>query len=138
MSAVYAACKAGMISFTKTMAVELAEHGIRVNGIAPDHTITPGSRGNRTGPVDPANWTPTTPEAQLRWARLIPLDSGTGRGVRRRRRVAVIGDVGVRRRNRNCGGRRHLGGRGVDPPRHELDAHSLTARDFGQIGPCYR
>jgi len=33
---VYAACKAGMINFTRTIAVELAEHGIRVNGIAPD------------------------------------------------------------------------------------------------------
>jgi NAD(P)-dependent dehydrogenase (short-subunit alcohol dehydrogenase family) len=73
MFAVYAACKAAMHSFTKTMAVELAEHGIRVNGIAPDHTITPGNHGNRTGPVDPAKWTPTTPEDQLRWARLIPL-----------------------------------------------------------------
>jgi NAD(P)-dependent dehydrogenase (short-subunit alcohol dehydrogenase family) len=33
---VYAACKAGMINFTRTMALELGEHGIRVNGIAPD------------------------------------------------------------------------------------------------------
>ena len=33
---VYAACKAGMLNFTRTAAVELAEHGIRVNGIAPD------------------------------------------------------------------------------------------------------
>ena len=34
--AVYAACKAGMVNFTRTAALELAEHGIRVNGIAPD------------------------------------------------------------------------------------------------------
>ena len=34
--AVYAACKAGMLNFTRTAAVELAEHGIRVNAIAPD------------------------------------------------------------------------------------------------------
>ena len=33
---VYAACKAGMINFTRTVALELAEHGIRVNAIAPD------------------------------------------------------------------------------------------------------
>ena len=33
---VYAACKAGMINFTRTAALELAEYGIRVNGIAPD------------------------------------------------------------------------------------------------------
>ncbi|HEX7820481.1 MAG TPA: SDR family NAD(P)-dependent oxidoreductase [Sphingobium sp.] len=33
---VYAACKAGMVNFTRTVALELAEHGIRVNAIAPD------------------------------------------------------------------------------------------------------
>ena len=71
--AVYAACKAGMINFTQTMALELGEHGIRVNGIAPDHTITPGLRGNRTGPVDPASWPEDSPEQLDRWARLIPL-----------------------------------------------------------------
>lgn len=40
--AVYAACKAGMINFTRTSAVELAEHGIRVNAIAPDIIVTDG------------------------------------------------------------------------------------------------
>ena len=40
--AVYAACKAAVASFTRTMAVELAEHGIRVNAIAPDVIRTPG------------------------------------------------------------------------------------------------
>ncbi len=33
---VYAACKAGMINFTRTIALELSEHGIRINTIAPD------------------------------------------------------------------------------------------------------
>lgn len=33
---IYAACKAGMINFTRTVALELSEHGIRVNAIAPD------------------------------------------------------------------------------------------------------
>jgi len=70
---VYAACKAGMISFTRTMALELAQHGIRVNAIAPDHTVTPGGSGNRTGPVDPASWPRPTPEIEDAWARLIPL-----------------------------------------------------------------
>jgi NAD(P)-dependent dehydrogenase (short-subunit alcohol dehydrogenase family) len=52
--AVYAACKAGMNNFTRTMALELADHGIRVNAIAPDFTLTPGIQGNVTGPVDPS------------------------------------------------------------------------------------
>ena len=38
--AVYSACKAGMVNFTRTSAVELGEHGIRVNGIAPDLVLT--------------------------------------------------------------------------------------------------
>jgi NAD(P)-dependent dehydrogenase (short-subunit alcohol dehydrogenase family) len=39
---VYAACKAAMINFSRTMSLELAEHKIRVNVIAPDVVITPG------------------------------------------------------------------------------------------------
>lgn len=38
----YAAAKAGLANFTKTMALELAPWGIRVNSIAPDATMTPG------------------------------------------------------------------------------------------------
>jgi NAD(P)-dependent dehydrogenase (short-subunit alcohol dehydrogenase family) len=70
--AVYAASKAGMVSFTKTMAVELAQHRIRVNVICPDHTITPGNRGNRSGPVDESLWTKETPAVLDAWRRLIP------------------------------------------------------------------
>jgi NAD(P)-dependent dehydrogenase (short-subunit alcohol dehydrogenase family) len=69
MFAVYAACKAGMVSFTRTMALELSEHRIRVNCIAPDHTVTPGLRGNRTGPVDPGTWADSPGE----WSRVVPL-----------------------------------------------------------------
>ena len=71
--AVYAACKAGMVNFTRTMALELGAHGIRMNCIAPDHTITPGLRGNRAGPVDPASWPEESAEDVDRWARLIPV-----------------------------------------------------------------
>lgn len=71
--AVYAACKAGMISFTRTMALELSEHRIRVNAIAPDHTITPGAMGNVTGPVDESTWPARPPETVDAMNRLIPL-----------------------------------------------------------------
>jgi NAD(P)-dependent dehydrogenase (short-subunit alcohol dehydrogenase family) len=42
--AVYGACKAAMLSLTQSLALELAEHGIRVNAIAPDHIDTEGMR----------------------------------------------------------------------------------------------
>lgn len=40
--AAYAAAKAGVVNYTQTAALELAEHGIRVNGLAPDFTLTEG------------------------------------------------------------------------------------------------
>lgn len=72
--AVYAACKAGMLSFTKSMAVELSGHRIRVNCIAPDHTITPGNQGNRAGPVDPSTWKQRSDDDIDAMNRLIPLE----------------------------------------------------------------
>lgn len=71
--AVYAACKAAMLSFTKSMAVELSEHGIRVNCVAPDHTVTPGNQGNRAGSVDPSTWKRHSDEEIDAMNRLIPL-----------------------------------------------------------------
>jgi NAD(P)-dependent dehydrogenase (short-subunit alcohol dehydrogenase family) len=71
--AVYAACKAGMLNYTRTLALEFAEHGIRVNAIAPDYTVTPGVRGNHTGPVDPASWIQPTLSQEDATARRIPL-----------------------------------------------------------------
>lgn len=40
--AAYAAAKAGVVNYTKTAALELAPHGIRVNALAPDFTWTEG------------------------------------------------------------------------------------------------
>lgn len=70
---VYAACKAGMLNFTRSLALELADDGIRVNAIAPDYTVTPGLRGNIKGPVDPATWVEPTPAQEAATARRIPL-----------------------------------------------------------------
>ena len=71
--AVYAACKAGMNNYTRTMALELADHGIRVNVIAPDFTVTPGTRGNIAGPVDESTWMRISPELEDATRRRIPL-----------------------------------------------------------------
>ena len=43
--AVYAACKAGLVSFTKAMALELAAHNIRSHALAPDMIETEGLKG---------------------------------------------------------------------------------------------
>lgn len=39
---VYAACKAAMVSFTRSMALELSEYNIRSFALAPDMILTPG------------------------------------------------------------------------------------------------
>jgi NAD(P)-dependent dehydrogenase (short-subunit alcohol dehydrogenase family) len=71
--AVYSACKAGMENFTRTMSLELAPHHIRVNAIAPDHTVTAGTRGNRTGPVDASQWVELSTAEQAARDDMIPM-----------------------------------------------------------------
>lgn len=55
--AVYSAAKAAVAQFARTLAVELAPEGIRVNNVAPDITPTPGMGGinpERSSFADPA------------------------------------------------------------------------------------
>jgi NAD(P)-dependent dehydrogenase (short-subunit alcohol dehydrogenase family) len=75
--AVYAACKAGMLNFTRTLAVELSDHKIRVNAIAPDFTATPGILGlDPTRRGDPNVDAPITPKRADAIRRRIPLGRG--------------------------------------------------------------
>ncbi len=58
-SAVYAAFKGGVTQFTKSVALELGEHGIRVNAIAPDLTQTLQVPYDRWIPDDQRHLIPT-------------------------------------------------------------------------------
>jgi NAD(P)-dependent dehydrogenase (short-subunit alcohol dehydrogenase family) len=71
--AVYAACKAGINNLTRTLALEFADHGVRLNCIAPDITVTPGIRGNHSGAVDPSKWIQPTAAQTAAIARRVPL-----------------------------------------------------------------
>ena len=64
--AAYSASKAGVIAFTRSMAVEWARHGIQVNAIAPGYFATPLNSALRATPTPwPRSREPSPPAA---WA----------------------------------------------------------------------
>lgn len=56
----YDTAKAAVIHFTKSLAVDLAPHGIRVNGVAPGAVPVPTLEKKRSGELPPV-WTPGSP-----------------------------------------------------------------------------
>jgi NAD(P)-dependent dehydrogenase (short-subunit alcohol dehydrogenase family) len=60
---IYGAYKAALLHFTRSLAMEVAPAGVRVNAVAPDVTQTPQ--------VDYARW--VEPEDEHRWSTWVPV-----------------------------------------------------------------
>jgi 2-hydroxycyclohexanecarboxyl-CoA dehydrogenase len=60
---IYGAYKAALLHFTRSLAMEVAPSGVRVNAVAPDVTQTPQ--------VDYARW--VAPEDEHRWSTWVPV-----------------------------------------------------------------
>ena len=103
--AVYAAFKAGITGLTKSLALEYAQHGIRVNAIAPDVT--------ETLQVPYSRWVQPDEEA------LVPLWVPLGRfgtpADLAGWRCSWLGPLGLRDRDDGARRRRDVRGRGLVP-----------------------
>ena len=105
--AAYAASKAAVVQLTQALALEWAEHGIRVNAIAPGYFETDINRDLLRSPVGPGDRRPHSAAAR--------------RPARRARRAAAparLGRLVVHDRRRDSGGRRASG------------EHAVTARSM--------
>src|SRR5205085_6384257 len=66
LHAAYGAAKAGLIALTRTLAVELASYGVRVNAVAPGAVLTPRVAERQTAErrAEPARSIPMAPYAE--------------------------------------------------------------------------
>jgi NAD(P)-dependent dehydrogenase (short-subunit alcohol dehydrogenase family) len=70
--AVYAGAKAGLMNFTRALAVELAHERIRVNCLAPDTTPSKGNDQAVTPELQAANAKLTPEQVEKMWALYVP------------------------------------------------------------------
>ena len=133
---VYAAFKAAVIQFTRSLAVQVGGHGVRVNAIAPDVT--------ESLQVPYSQW--LSAEEQAQWPRWVPVGRmGAARRSGPRDPVSGVGLVLIRHRPHHPDRRRHRRGRRLVPldaparPRVDESSHRpLTAQPVLKPGPMRR
>ena len=130
----YAICKAGVAQLTKSMAVEVGEHGVRVNSVAPGFVPTNMTARYYTNPDGTVN-EEAKAAALAPMARFAPL-----------RRVGETSDIGVLRAVSRLGRQQLRDGAAAQPQRRRLHAllrpparhgPSLRTGASGRTGPSW-